>query len=69
MEACQGFFRIYALCFACVILTLKTITKKSLKDHHNMSNSEPEVDWAVFIPAVIIVLVCAIPLMIFPESA
>lgn len=34
-----------------------------------MSNSEPEVDWAVFIPAVIIVLVCAIPLMIFPESA
>jgi len=69
MEACQGFFRIYALCFACVILTLKTITKKSLKDQHNMSNSEPEVDWAVFIPAVIIVLVCAIPLMIFPESA
>ncbi|MDA9592459.1 BCCT family transporter [Porticoccaceae bacterium] len=34
-----------------------------------MSNSEPEVDWAVFIPAVIIVLVCTIPLMIFPESA
>ena len=32
-------------------------------------NSQPEVDWAIFIPAVIIVLTCAIPLMIFPDSA
>jgi BCCT family betaine/carnitine transporter len=35
-------------------------------DHHEIS--EPAVDWAVFVPAVIIVLVCAIPLMIFPNS-
>ncbi len=32
-------------------------------------NTEPEVDWSIFIPAVIIIFVCAIPLMVFPESA
>jgi choline-glycine betaine transporter len=32
-------------------------------------NNQPEVDWAIFVPAVIIVLVCAIPLMLFPDSA
>ena len=31
-------------------------------------NNQPEVDWAIFIPAVIIVLACAIPLMIFPDT-
>lgn len=36
-----------------------------------MSNfvSEPEVDWAIFTPAVIVVLTGAISLMIFPEAA
>jgi BCCT family betaine/carnitine transporter len=33
------------------------------------TTSGPDVDWAIFIPAVIIVLVCAIPLMVFPVSA
>ena len=40
-----------------------------MSDLQSIENVEPEVDMAVFIPAVIIVLVCAIPLMIFPESA
>ena len=40
-----------------------------MSDHLSIKNTEPEVDWAVFIPAVIVVLACAIPLMIFPESA
>ena len=31
--------------------------------------TQPEVDWAIFIPAVIVVLACAIPLMIYPDSA
>ena len=35
----------------------------------NIKNNEPEVDWAVFIPAVFVVLICAIPLMIYTESA
>ena len=38
-------------------------------NNNNYTQSEPEVDWAVFIPAVIIVLICAIPLMVFPDSA
>jgi BCCT family betaine/carnitine transporter len=38
-------------------------------NNNNYTQSEPEVDWAVFIPAVIIVLVCAVPLMVFPDSA
>lgn len=33
------------------------------------NNNQPEVDWAIFFPAVIIVVICAIPLMIFPDSA
>ena len=32
-------------------------------------NRAPEVDWAIFIPAVIVVLACALPLMIFPDAA
>ena len=40
-----------------------------MSDPKSIESTEPEVDMAVFIPAVIIVLVCAIPLMIFPESA
>ena len=35
-------------------------------DHHEIS--EPAVDWAVFVPSVIIVLFCAIPLVVFPNS-
>lgn len=40
-----------------------------MSDPTEISELEPEVDWAIFIPAVIVVLVCAIPLMIFPDSA
>ena len=40
-----------------------------MSDLPNIQNSEPEVDWTIFVPAVVIVLVCAIPLMIFPDSA
>jgi BCCT family betaine/carnitine transporter len=31
--------------------------------------SEPQVDWTIFIPSVIVVLLCAIPLVIFPDEA
>ena len=40
-----------------------------MSDLPNIQNSEPEIDWTIFVPAVVIVLVCAIPLMIFPDSA
>ena len=40
-----------------------------ISEHARSKLSQPEVDWAIFIPAVIIVLVGAIPLMIFPDSA
>ena len=40
-----------------------------MSDLPNIQNSEPEIDWTIFVPAVLIVLVCAIPLMIFPDSA
>ena len=40
-----------------------------MSDHLSIKTTEPEVDWAVFIPSIVIVLACAIPLMIFPESA
>jgi BCCT family betaine/carnitine transporter len=33
------------------------------------NHTAPEVDWAIFIPAVIVVLACALPLMIFPDAA
>ena len=33
------------------------------------SSTEPSVDWAVFIPAVIVVIVATIPLLLFPEAA
>ncbi|MDG0971118.1 MAG: BCCT family transporter [Porticoccaceae bacterium] len=31
--------------------------------------SEPQVDWAIFIPSVMVVLICAIPLIVFPGEA
>ena len=31
--------------------------------------SEPGVDWVIFVPAVIAVLACAIPLMVYPDGA
>ena len=40
-----------------------------MKDRNNISNSEPKVDWSVFIVAVIIILLFSIPLLIFPEEA
>lgn len=40
-----------------------------MKDRNNISNSQPKVDWPIFIVAVIIILLCAIPLLIFPEEA
>jgi len=40
-----------------------------MSDIQSIKTSEPDVDMAIFIPAVFIVLVCAIPLMLFPDSA
>ncbi|MDB4435408.1 BCCT family transporter [bacterium] len=40
-----------------------------MKDRNNISNSQPKVDWPIFIVAVIIILLCAIPLLIFPKEA
>ena len=40
-----------------------------MRDQSSTTRTEPEVDWAIFIPSVIIVLVCALPLMIFPEES
>ena len=40
-----------------------------MSDHLSIKTTEPEVDWAVFIPAVLVVLACAIPLIIFPEAS
>jgi len=40
-----------------------------MNDHLSNKTADPEVDWAVFIPAVIVILACAIPLMIFPEAS
>ena len=40
-----------------------------MNDHLSIKTTEPEVDWAVFIPAVLVVLACAIPLIIFPEAS
>lgn len=37
--------------------------------HKKAPENTPQVDWTIFIPAVVIVLVCAIPLMIFPDAA
>ena len=31
--------------------------------------SEPAVDWSVFVPALIVVLVASVPLIIFPDFA
>ncbi len=36
---------------------------------HSSSKKQPQVDWAIFIPSVIIVLICAIPLVVFPDEA
>jgi BCCT family betaine/carnitine transporter len=40
-----------------------------MSDIQSIKTSEPDVDMTIFIPAVFIVLVCAIPLMLFPDSA
>ncbi len=40
-----------------------------MNDYNHANPPQPEVDWTIFIPAVIVVLVCAIPLMVYPESA
>ena len=40
-----------------------------MNDQITNAVSEPGVDWAIFIPAVIVVLGCAIPLMLYPEGA
>ena len=40
-----------------------------MSDIQSIKTSEPDVDMAIVIPAVFIVLVCAIPLMLFPNSA
>ena len=33
------------------------------------SNPDAAVDWAIFIPAVIVVLVATVPLLVYPEAA
>jgi BCCT family betaine/carnitine transporter len=41
---------------------------RQISTQTSIKKLEPDVDWAIFIPAVIVVLVCAIPLMIFPDA-
>ncbi|MFT6051156.1 MAG: BCCT family betaine/carnitine transporter [Halioglobus sp.] len=43
--------------------------KKNMSPPPEISAPEPDVDWAIFVPAVFIVLVCAVPLMVFPIGA
>ncbi|MGI9286123.1 MAG: BCCT family transporter [Pseudomonadales bacterium] len=40
-----------------------------MSDNAVESDSEPAVDWSVFIPALIVVLVASIPLLVFPDTA
>ena len=41
-------------------------SKTALKTVHN---PKPSVDWAIFIPAVLVVVLAAAPLLVFPETA
>ena len=40
-----------------------------MKESSVENDSEPAVDWSVFVPALIVVLVASIPLIIFPDLA
>ena len=40
-----------------------------MKNQPNSKTTGPEVDWAIFIPSVIVIIACALPLMLFPSAA
>ena len=40
-----------------------------MKENSVEKDSEPAVDWSVFVPALIVVLVASIPLILFPNLA
>lgn len=40
-----------------------------MNDTSSADSSQPSVDWSVFTPAIVIVLVAAIPLILFPQEA
>jgi choline-glycine betaine transporter len=35
----------------------------------NTSESQPSVDWSIFVPAVLVIVIASVPILVWPDAA